>query len=489
MDFVFKLTHMEKGWIRMVSFGDLISMEYKGKVMGKYTFAGILRIESEMISDQWNDDTKKTYARDYNIRILPHFRPLKPMQDYSEDDINEILEKINKEKKYSETTLKHFRYLIWIVYKAGAENGLYVDQLLWGNLSEHGEDGKKTKTKNQLIKKSFSIEEEKQLLGWFKNLHPHNVTGPEIGVALMLFFGLRNQEACGLNYGAIKIITQYRIPCLYIFQTTSVQSNVLKLGGKTSNAIRIIPMFDFLYDFIRERMEFLENQISCGKIQGVKSVEELPVVFTKSRYDIRGQSRDLTRFGKWLLDSLNMGELIKETRRVIMRNAMEGVDIGEKDPTTYIFRRNFATHLSILGLSPEEIQYIIGHNIEKIGEERSHFASDEKLYDIKQKLEEHPYRLFLSNLGDGKKTVGIEGYKNNLSTEEILRIEPMIKSNQIQVQIDALEPNDDIFFGTTKEISITSVALGSSQVDNSSVGNANIRRQVREYYRKKMKSP
>ncbi len=34
-----------------------------------------------------------------------------------------------------------------------------------------------------------------------------------------------------------------------------------------------------------------------------------------------------------------------------------------KDPTAYLFRRNFGTHLHILGLSEPEIEYVIAHDI------------------------------------------------------------------------------------------------------------------------------
>ena len=477
---------MTKGWIRMVNFGDLISTEYTGKSMGKLTFVGILRIVSETISVPWNDDTKRAYARDYNKRIIPCFIPAKPMQDYSKEDINEILRAISMGNNYSTTTLNHFRYLISIVYKAGVELNLYEDRLQWGSLSDQGEEGAKGRNKGHLIKKSFSIDEEKEWLEWFKKLDPRTVTGAELGIAFMFFFGLRNQEACGLNYGAIKIITEHRIPCLYIFQTTKVGSSDLKMGGKTTNALRIIPMHDFFYAFMKERIEFLEEQISGGKIKDVQRVDDLPIVCNKVKYDMRGKSNDLTRYGRWLLDSMNMGALLRETGKMIMREAMEGIDIGEKDPTTYIFRRNFATHLSILGLTSEEIQYLIGHNIEKIGEERSHYSSDEKLIEIKRKLESHPYRLILSDWMSECRLVDAEGYRNNLRSHEIIRISPTIQEKHIHIQIDAFEPYDDISINTLIEIPKKSVVLGSGNIGNNPTGNVNIRRQMEEYYRKNM---
>ena len=62
----------------------------------------------------------------------------------------------------------------------------------------------------------------------------------------------------------------------------------------------------------------------------------------------------------------------------------------EKDPSAYLFRRNFGTHLFILGLSETEIQYVVGHDIEGLYETRNEFVNEERLLEIKQKMEQRP---------------------------------------------------------------------------------------------------
>ena len=61
-----------------------------------------------------------------------------------------------------------------------------------------------------------------------------------------------------------------------------------------------------------------------------------------------------------------------------------------KDPTAYLFRRNFGTHLHILGLSEPEIEYVIGHDIDDPYETRNEFVNEEKLFAIKQKMDRRP---------------------------------------------------------------------------------------------------
>ena len=62
----------------------------------------------------------------------------------------------------------------------------------------------------------------------------------------------------------------------------------------------------------------------------------------------------------------------------------------EKDPSAYLFRRNFGTHLFILGLSEAEIQYVVGHDIEDLYETRNEFVNEERHLEIKQKMEQRP---------------------------------------------------------------------------------------------------
>ena len=68
-------------------------------------------------------------------------------------------------------------------------------------------------------------------------------------------------------------------------------------------------------------------------------------------------------------------------------------DILEKEPTAYLFRRNFGTRMYQLGLTEAEIQYLIGHDIEIRQETRNSYRNEEKMYPIYQKMR----RRFLLN--------------------------------------------------------------------------------------------
>ena len=85
-------------------------------------------------------------------------------------------------------------------------------------------------------------------------------------------------------------------------------------------------------------------------------------------------------------------------------------DIDEKEVTTYLFRRNFATTLYGLGLPLSDIQYYLGHDVEDPDTARSHYVNKDKLLAIKTKLDWHPAYAVLGResgvdrIGEGNPT-------------------------------------------------------------------------------------
>lgn len=425
---------------------------------GSLTFAGVLRKcffsdgEVESISKNWNEATQKRYIREYENIILPELKNMKPMHLYEEEDFIYALIKIKKRiPGCSEEYLNHFRYLLWRVYKVGADRGLYDDIFFWKDpsINDSYSEGEIENKKNPLrmIKKSFTVEEEHKILNWFKALDPVTVTGKEIGFAAMFFLGLRNQEACGLDYKAIKLLKNNNYPVVYIYQTTR-GDNGIKAGGKTANAMRIIPMFDFFYEFIQRRRKFIEREISDNRIileAGRECVDDLPIVCKNDDYNRRSQSNDLTRFAKNIFERLEIGgdawEVLSET---IYKQRLENINIGEKEPTAYLCRRNFATHLYCLGFSAGEIQYIIGHDVESPVETRNFFTNEDKLISIQKKLQAHPFMHFFNGGKNRQVILKYEPYRSSTNSTEHLVLKSSHLKERYMIQVAANEPIDEI---------------------------------------------
>ena len=109
-----------------------------------------------------------------------------------------------------------------------------------------------------------------------------------------------------------------------------------------------------------------------------------------------------------------------------------------KDPTAYLFRRNFGTHLHILGLSEPGIEYVIGHDIDDPYETRNEFVNEEKLFAIKQKMDRRP--LVNSDLSQVERIdVG-----DRLQLQHTACVQIPVDSAETEMHITANEPTDNI---------------------------------------------
>ena len=68
-----------------------------------------------------------------------------------------------------------------------------------------------------------------------------------------------------------------------------------------------------------------------------------------------------------------------------MEEGIEKLEVSESSVTAYLLRRNFATHLKILGLDHSDIQYLLGHCIDDPYVNRPDYT-DSRLYSISKLL-------------------------------------------------------------------------------------------------------
>lgn len=441
--------------------GEYPSLSYDGSV----TFAGVLqdvfyrtdrRGANIGLSRKWNDNTAEQYRRNYLERLLPAIKRLlgaeKPMHEYMESDFEEILAELNKNYHYAESTIMHYRYLLWIVYRAGFELGLYADNIFWDELIdplENPEEYEKNRaTALTRIRKSFSIEEDIKVMHWFRSLNPVTASGPDVGLACMFFSGCRNNEVCGANFGSFHPLLSHPETSVFdMVTTTSIGSNQLKGGGKTSNAPRTLPIPAMLYQFIQKRRTWIEQQIAEGKISlpaGITSVDQLPVVCVGNSYTVRAQTTDLSKAGRALFQKIGIHKSeLAVLHQIMFSEEFKQTQIVEKDPTTYLFRRNVATRLYHLGFPWTTIQYWIAHEIEDSLKMRNFFADEDILHSLGQRYEMHP--IFCNQF---RRKANVHPEQYSLSAKQSLYI--MAASN---------EPRDKISISVTStkpvEISCT----------------------------------
>lgn len=365
----------------------------------KLNFIGAVHRYFEEININNRDDTKKTYIDYYDNNIFPWINSGKPIETYDIDSIEKLIRKVQYKNNYKNSTVNStIRHLLYDPCKCFYEE-FHPDKNPFDiNPSDYGYYGGSREDQESAllsIVKSLTIEEEKRV---YKNLlkDPKTIDGEYLGLAIMFFTACRNNEACGLNYGDILEMINY--PGSYYIQITKsveYRTNYLKSGGKTQNAFRRLPLISILKDFLDKRIDFLKSVINFPLEQGGKvyqDVYELPIACRDQRYGVRCNSDDLTIAGRnFLRKEVGIRKArIAGLQFSINNDADTEYDLGEKDVTTYLLRRNMATHLYTLGFSVLESQYYMGHKMEGTPLKRSDFGDETFLYNMWVKLQNHP---------------------------------------------------------------------------------------------------
>lgn len=351
----------------------------------------------------WKDSTKKEYETNY--QKLSEYLNDKPFFEYDLDDFDNALTAIKTagyytnnntvQHSYSEDKIKALYSNLRSLYNYLVHIRVCKCSLFWGTKSKIKDTLKvedKLVLENVRLKKSLKPSSEKII---FENvMQTPEQDGEYFGVALMFCLGLRNAEACGARFSDIvKITGQNEFYALRVINTVS--KHQLKIGGKTKNTFRYVPIPDTLLELLNKRKDLIINSNSYSKYCAEKSdfdVNSLTIACRGSDFKNICTTPDLSRLGKSLLKEANVEE---DVMKFIDDALYKDADIVEKEATAYLFRRNFATMLQILGLSQNEIEYMMGHEIESEFENRNYYSNYDKLYPIKLKMDNRP--LFSKN--------------------------------------------------------------------------------------------
>ena len=419
-----------------------------GIMITPLTFCGVLEDLYLVIARNWNDETMEKYDRDYNNVILPHIdnHNTKIISSYTIDDCDKILSKIQDDgyiskgtrAEYSESTMNHFKNLIYSVFLF-ASNAGYCRDFLWGTKYEINVERETLAVQSKtVIKKSLSIEQEKKLI--YILMESLRANGKRIALLLMFVLGLRDGEACGLDFGDIYEIPYYKgCYVAVIKQSTIPDSNKLQSSGKTWNTGRRIPIPKKVADFLLERRSIIERIIKDNNLE--LNINKLPVAADCDLY------RDLPDIGK----RLKADDVTEEARSVFKQTGIESevlasleiemeeesarLEISESNVTAYLLRRNFATHLKILGVDYPDIQYLLGHCIEDPYINRPDYT-DGKLYQLSKHMAYRP--LVNYNADDHVKLSGF--CEEQFSGRKTISIDS--DADRIRVRIHAIEKND-----------------------------------------------
>lgn len=443
----------------------------------KLNFVGAVQRYFEFINQDNKESTNDTYMDFYNNNIFPYVNYGKPVESFDIDYVDDLIRKIQQKNEYRDSTIySTIRHLMYDPCKCFFNEFYPENNPFEINPTDfrRGGDGSESQESAILsIVKSLTVEEEKKV---FQILlaDPRTDKGEYLGLAVMFFTACRNNEACGLNYGDILEMINYP-NCFYIQITKSVEyrTNTLKSGGKTQNAFRRLPLVSIFKEYLDERIDFLSSNVRFPLEENgnvYKTVYDLPIVCRGNKYGTRCNSDDLTIAGRrFLRDEVG----IKKSRIAgIMVSISEDkdteYDLGEKDVTTYLLRRNMATHLYTLGLTVLESQYFMGHKMEGTALKRSDFGDETFLYEIWKKVQKHPLNqeqnhsytcdknLILKNQSNIKLSIDSKGTGDYFVQIDAKEMEDPIKVDFIGnfIETDVLEKQEEI---KNEEVNIISL--------------------------------
>ena len=390
---------------------------------GDLNFIGAVIRYFEKYTHNCSDETKNTYIRDYNERIFPIIKPGIPVTEYDESAINSLLEILRRNYAYSDATIvSRYQHLFTEPFDE-YYNDVSTANPFWGAGYRFSEKNSEN-IGSALLKIPKSLDKKQELKATkilFSN--PNTDNGVRIGLALMLSCGVRNNEAAGLNFGdLIELSDHPGYFVLRVVRSSHYNSNRRKIGGKTRNAARIIPLTKRFSDFLLARIAYISTQINFpyeDRHGVIESVADLPIACRRNEYTVPCSAVDLTIEGRTLLrDDLKVQE---QDYAGISYMIQHGYETEEKDATTYLLRRNYATHLYTLGFPLEWRQYLMGHLIEDEILKRWDFNDEEYLFKMAKLLERHPFSNVLPELRVYKLSGGesVKSYHITISNLEL----------------------------------------------------------------------
>lgn len=421
-----------------------------GVIITPLTFCGTLEEFYKVISRYWNDATRKKYDRDYNNVILPHIdnHNIKIISSYTKEDCEDMLRRIQEDGyeskgvkcEYSENAMNHFKYLIYSVFLNAANAG-YCERFLWGTKFELniGRETLAVRSKTQ-IKKSLSIEQEKLLISALMESPKEN--GKRIALLLMFALGVRDGEACGLDFGDIYELPYYKgCYVAVIKQSTIPNTSILQSSGKTWNTGRRIPIPGRVAEFLLKRKAIITEIIERSGLE--TDINRLPLAADCSLYDDKAEiskrlkADDVTEEAKKAFRQAGIASEVLASLEIEMEEENARLEISESNVTAYLLRRNFATHLKILGMDYPDIQYLLGHCIDDPYINRPDYT-DSKLYQLSERMANRP---LVNDKPDDR--IQLPGFcEEQFSGNRTIKIES--PAGCVRARIFALEKNDKL---------------------------------------------
>ena len=363
----------------------------------------------------WVPETIDQYRR--YIRMIDHVLGSLPFEEIDEPTVQEAVQKVRMSSKrksgFSDRTLEMmvgiFRDLCRFAERCS--DGLYFDvcanekwrvpqavekkPLAQRTKADIARERKAQIQRATRLPRSLTLLQEQHLV---RQLTRHYARrGSYMALALMLYLGLRPSECLGLTFGDIRPLYGHedQIRCIYVYKQRK-QDEAVDYRLKRHNAYRILPIPSELDALLRQREKGMRTRLDGD-------ISEYPIVCKDTKWSIPCKRRTALELCAGLLrKEFKDEEVIADLTAEMNRDTA----FEEKDITSYLLRRNFATAMiSVCGMEEDELQYLMGHDILDEQEVRSDFTDADFLARIWRKMNR---RVLRENIPDEDKPIVVD---------------------------------------------------------------------------------
>lgn len=339
----------------------------------------------------------------------------KPISRITTEDCERVLKEsiANAETDEPENLKKRYKNILFRIFKyAVSLQDVKLNPVL--GMEDSFEESIASITRSlireRLATKTIPIEQVKNIYQYVKLRHL--IYGELLGLAIMLFTGLRTSEVCGLSFKEFIEMKDY--PGQYYIRVVERRSNktVTTNQLKTENAYRKVPVISILAELILEKKDLLNKKFPTGT-----DIGKMYIVCAGESYDSPCLDGHLSLFIRDVLETANVKNRMLIVPPVV-RDAKESL---EPDPESYLLRRHAISYAySPANLDERSISYFAAHSLN--GKDFNttfpyrDYGNEDKLHEMLNKLERITYWI----TGDRKEcSIRIDGQNRAALFEDV----------------------------------------------------------------------
>lgn len=202
---------------------------------------------------------------------------LRSDRPYTLEDYRHIMEESFSDRSQSEQ-VQLWRQLNLILSLAAKERRFSPNPVSEYTTSLLEQDKGYRAARAALVKKSYSLSEERKMLDYMKNRAKEDVR--YLGCLISFYTGMTNGEICALTWSDYRSTAVKGLAQLMVYKTMQPNGSIQPLTAEEPYRFRRVPCAYMLTALLNERKKLVEAQLkNDGQVSSVGALAKLPIVF------------------------------------------------------------------------------------------------------------------------------------------------------------------------------------------------------------------